>query len=73
MGDDFFVLQDWPTPQELAEKKPDALEDIKALLHLKESKVNEALESLRVKKEIGQSLDAEVEIQFAEQPDEFNS
>lgn len=64
-SDDFLCLQDWPTPQELGENSQ-AVEDIQALFELKESKVNEALESLRVKKEIGQSLDAEVEIQLSQ-------
>ena len=65
LGENFLCLQDWPVVRELAEKSQ-TVEDIQTLLHLKESKVNEALESLRVKKEIGQSLDAEVEIQICE-------
>ena len=58
-----FVPPRLAHPLELGENSQ-AVEDIQALLELKESKVNEALESLRVKKEIGQSLDAEVEIQL---------
>jgi isoleucyl-tRNA synthetase len=43
-----------------------AVSDVNTLLNFKEAKVNEALESLRVKKEIGQSLDAELEIHLVQ-------
>ena len=65
LGEDFLCLQDWPVPFDLG-KKIQAVDDVQALLELKESRVNEVLESLRVKKEIGQSLDAAVELQIAE-------
>ncbi len=60
----FLCLEDWPVVLDLG-KNIQACEDVQSLLDLKESKVNEVLESLRVKKEIGQSLDAEVEIQIS--------
>ena len=58
-----FVPPRLPTPR--IGRNSQAVEH-QALFELKESKVNEALESLRVKKEIGQSLDAEVEIQLSQ-------
>ncbi len=64
-GDDFLCLQDWPIQLDLGKNSP-VVDEVQAVLDLKESKINEALESLRVKKEIGQSLDAEVEIQVSE-------
>jgi isoleucyl-tRNA synthetase len=59
--EDALVLQDWPQPYDLEVNK-EAVSDINDILEFKESKVNEALEELRGKKEIGQSLDAEVGI-----------
>jgi len=54
---DSLSLQDWPKEIDLGEGQI-AVSDVQELLDLKDSHVNEALESLRVKKEIGQSLDA---------------
>ena len=48
-------------------KSTDDVEDAQALLDLKESKINEVLESLRSSKEIGQSLEAELIIKCAEE------
>jgi len=59
--EDALVLQEWPQPHDLEENK-DLVSDINALLEFKDSNVNEALEGLRAKKEIGQSLDAQVGI-----------
>jgi len=63
LGGDFLALQDWPEPIELPQGDL-CVQDVDQLLELKDSKVNEVLEALRVKKEIGQSLDAEVEMQI---------
>ena len=64
LSEDFLCLQNWPVPIQLGEQYQ-AVEDVQSLLNFKESQVNETLENLRVKKEIGQSLDAEVEIQVS--------
>jgi isoleucyl-tRNA synthetase len=64
-SNNFLCLQDWPVPKELGEFEL-AVSDVNTLLNFKEAKVNEALESLRVKKEIGQSLDAELEIHLVQ-------
>ena len=63
-GEDFLCLQEWPVPLELGSKRS-IIDNVQYLLDLKDSQVNESLESLRVKKEIGQSLDAEVELQLS--------
>jgi isoleucyl-tRNA synthetase len=60
-----LVLQKWPEIIDLSEKSQVCI-DVQTLLNLKESKVNESLENLRVKKEIGQSLDAEVSLHIPE-------
>lgn len=65
---DALSLQNWPKEQSLAGVEA-SVNEIQALLDFKEAKVNEVLESLRAKKEIGQSLDAEVEIQLPESSD----
>ena len=59
---DSLALQPWPKFDDLW-NEGDEVRDAQAILDLKESKINESLEFLRSKKEIGQSLDAEVEIQ----------
>jgi isoleucyl-tRNA synthetase len=59
--EDALVLQDWPQAHDLVGSM-EVVSDINALLDFQESKVNEALEGLRAKKEIGQSLDAQVAI-----------
>ena len=59
--EDPLVLQDWPESFDLGDNEQ-AVSDIRDILEFKELKVNEALEELRSKKEIGQSLDAEIEI-----------
>jgi len=65
---DALSLQNWPNEESLAGVEI-SINDIQALLDFKEAKVNEVLESLRAKKEIGQSLDAEVEIHLPESSD----
>lgn len=63
-GGDLLCLEDWPTFDD--EWLGDELvKDAELLLELKESKINEVLENLRAQKKIGQSLDAEVEIEVA--------
>ena len=62
--EDALVLQDWPKPFDLSGNE-ESVSDIRAILEFKEIKVNEALEELRTKKEIGQSLDAEIEIRLS--------
>ena len=62
--EDALILQDWPKPFDLAGNE-ESVSDIRAILEFKELKVNEALEELRTKKEIGQSLDAEIEIRLS--------
>jgi len=64
--DDCLALQEWPQCTDLSEKQQACI-DVQSLLDLKDSKVNESLENLRVKKEIGQSLDAEVTLQIPEE------
>jgi isoleucyl-tRNA synthetase len=59
--EDALVLQDWPQSYEVDAENQSVL-DMIAILQFKESHLNDALEGLRSKKEIGQSLDAEVEI-----------
>ena len=61
LSSEFLALQKWP---ESASSWMDglAVEDAEKLLNLKESKINEVLESLRSSKEIGQSLEAELVI-----------
>ena len=62
--EDALILQDWPKPFDLVGNE-ESVSDIRAILEFKELKVNEALEELRTKKEIGQSLDAEIEIRLS--------
>ena len=59
LGSDFLVLQKWPESV-YSWKECLEVEDAEKLLNLKESKINEVLESLRSTKEIGQSLEAEL-------------
>ena len=66
LSDDALVLRDWAEPFDLGESlEPDS--DVSLILDFKDSKVNEALEELRSKKEIGQSLDAEVEVTLSKE------
>jgi isoleucyl-tRNA synthetase len=65
-SDDFLCLQEWPIPIDLGGSSQ-SVKQIQTLLDFKDLKVNEALENLRVKKEIGQSLDAEVKIEVSAQ------
>jgi hypothetical protein len=51
----------WPTVQENWEGGDEILE-AQSILDFKESTVNESLETLRGRKEIGQSLEAEIEL-----------
>jgi len=71
-GNDFLCLQEWPVPIDLGTYS-EAVAQIQTLLDFKDLKVNEALEHLRVKKEIGQSLDAEVEIEVPAQSEVCNA
>ena len=61
---DLLCLEDWPTlhTEGLGDE---FVKDAELLLELKETKINEVLESLRADKKIGQSLDAEIEIGIA--------
>ncbi len=63
--DEFLALQDWPEINK-DESIEQAVEIVNSLLEFKDLKINESLEALRVKKEIGQSLDAELELMIAE-------
>jgi len=58
-----LLLQSWP---QVESSWVDAsyAKDAEIILKFKETHINEALEELRTKKKIGQSLDAEVEIKF---------
>ena len=56
--EEFLALQDWPEINK-DESIEQAVEIVNSLLEFKDLKINESLEALRVKKEIGQSLDAE--------------
>ncbi|NBQ02936.1 MAG: isoleucine--tRNA ligase, partial [Opitutae bacterium] len=70
LSSEFLALQKWP---ESASSWMDglAVEDAEKLLNLKESKINEVLESLRSSKEIGQSLEAELVITCSKDDDLF--
>ena len=59
IGNHFLALQAWPKAVE-SWKSGQEIEDANILLDLKESKINEVLETLRSSKEIGQSLEAEL-------------
>ena len=59
IGNHFLALQSWPKVVKLWTSGQD-IEDANILLDLKESKINEVLETLRSSKEIGQSLEAEL-------------
>ena len=61
LAEDALALQSWPTVQEEWEDGEEVLE-AQTILDFKESTVNESLETLRGRKEIGQSLEAEIEI-----------
>ena len=49
----------------MTSESAEVVSGVTSLLEFKESKLNEALEGLRTQKEIGQSLDAQVEISFS--------
>jgi isoleucyl-tRNA synthetase len=66
LSSDFLLLQDWPDTDNLSLSK-EPVEDAQTLLDLKESKINEALESLRSSKVIGQSLEAEIVLTYSEE------
>ncbi|MEC8420911.1 MAG: isoleucine--tRNA ligase [Verrucomicrobiota bacterium] len=61
LSSEFLVLEHWPEVMEEWINSSQA-KDCQMLLDLKDSKINEVLESLRTTKEIGQSLDAEIVI-----------
>ena len=61
LADDALALQSWPSVQQEWEDGVEVLE-AQTILDFKESTVNESLETLRGRKEIGQSLEAEIEI-----------
>ena len=59
IGNQFLAMQAWPKAFESCKVERD-IKDSSILLDLKESKINEVLESLRSSKKIGQSLEAEL-------------
>ena len=63
--DEFLALEDWPEVIE-SDLVEEGAAVVNSLLEFKDLKINESLEALRVKKEIGQSLDAELEILVVE-------
>jgi len=63
LSDEALSLQDWPVVQEEWSVGSEIL-DAQAILDFKELMINESLESLRSRKEIGQSLEAEIEIEI---------
>ena len=60
---DFLALQAWPKVTEEWDEGKE-LSDAQTVLDFKDLKVNDSLESLRTRKEIGQSLEAEIEIKI---------
>jgi isoleucyl-tRNA synthetase len=70
LSNDFLILQKWPESDQ-SWKESLEVEDAEKLLNLKESKINEVLESLRSSKEIGQSLEAELVITCSNEDDLF--
>ena len=60
---DFLALQNWPEVTEEWDEGKE-LSDAQKILDFKDLKVNDSLESLRSRKEIGQSLEAEIEIRI---------
>ncbi len=63
LSEDILSLQEWPKFQDRW-SQGDELSDAQEILNFKESIINESLESLRSRKEIGQSLEAEIEIKI---------
>jgi isoleucyl-tRNA synthetase len=63
LTDELLALQSWPKEEENW-NQGNELSDAQAILDFKDSMVNESLESLRTQKEIGQSLEAEIEIKI---------
>jgi isoleucyl-tRNA synthetase len=57
---DFLALQAWPKVTEEWDEGKE-LSDAQTILDFKDLKVNDSLEALRTRKEIGQSLEAEIE------------
>jgi isoleucyl-tRNA synthetase len=66
-----LALECWPKFQETWSQGYE-LKDAQKILDFKESKINESLEFLRSQKEIGQSLEAEVEIKIPTDSDLFS-
>jgi isoleucyl-tRNA synthetase len=60
---DFLALQAWPKVTEEWDEGKE-LSDAQTVLDFKDLKVNDSLEALRTCKEIGQSLEAEIEIRI---------
>ena len=60
---DFLALQAWPKVTEEWDEGKE-LSDAQTILDFKDLKVNDSLEALRTRKEIGQSLEAEIEIRI---------
>ena len=58
-----LVLQNWPKIKDDWSQGVE-ISDAQSILSFKESRVNEILESLRERKEIGQSLEAEIELKL---------
>jgi isoleucyl-tRNA synthetase len=63
LSDDALALQNWPVLQK-EWSVGNEISDAQAILDFKELMINESLETLRSRKEIGQSLEAEIEIKF---------
>ena len=63
LGVESLALECWPKLQEQW-NQGDQVNDAQEILNFKELKINESLESLRSRKEIGQSLEADIEIKI---------
>jgi isoleucyl-tRNA synthetase len=63
LSDDALALQNWPVLQK-EWSVGNEISHAQAILDFKELMVNESLETLRSRKEIGQSLEAEIEIKI---------
>ena len=63
LSDDALALQNWPVLQK-EWSVGNEISDAQAILDFKELMINESLETLRSRKEIGQSLEAEIEIKI---------
>ncbi len=69
-ADEALCLQPWPKP-DVSWYDEEVVAEIQAIFDFKANVLNEKLEELRTRKEIGQSLDAEVEIRGTPADDTF--